>query len=75
MQRQEGGDDCGLFALANLVEVLDGGDPRKCRFDQRKMRMHLFKCLSEEKWERFPKQPQPVPRVDTADRFKSFSVR
>ena len=34
MKRQDGGDDCGLFPLANLVEVLDGGDLGKCRFDE-----------------------------------------
>lgn len=75
VQRQEGGVDCGLFAIANLVEVLNGGDPRKIRMDQQKMRMHFFKCLSNQKWESFPKQSRPVPRVDTADRHKSFSVR
>ena len=71
VQQQERGDDCGPFALANLVKVLDGRDLRKSRFDQQKMRMHLFKCL----WEKFQNQPLTVLRVDTADCFKSFSIR
>ena len=74
VQRQEGSVDCGLFALANLVEVLRGGDPRRARFCQKDMRMHLFRCISEQRWEPFPKQAQPVTRIDTADRFKSFTV-
>ena len=28
VQQQERGDDCGPFALANFVEVLDGRDLR-----------------------------------------------
>ena len=56
VQRQEGSVDCGLFALANLVEVLHGGDPRRARFYQKDMRMHLFRCISEQRWEPFPKQ-------------------
>ena len=70
MQQQERGDDCGPFALANLVKVLDGRDLRKSRFDQQKMRMHLFKCL----WEKFQNQPQTLLRVDTADCFKSVII-
>lgn len=29
VQRQLGGSDCGLFAIANVVEVLSGGNPSK----------------------------------------------
>ena len=47
VKRQECGHGCGLFPLANLVEVLDGGDLRKCIFDKQKMRKHLFNASVE----------------------------
>lgn len=74
MQRQSGGNDCGVFALANLVEVLCGGDPRKARFNQGTMREHLFKCLSMQKWEMFPKQETTVQRVQDKDKTRSIAV-
>lgn len=74
VQKQNGATDCGVFALANLVEVLCGGDPRKAKFDQKRMREHLFKCLSQQIWELFPKQAEAVQKVHDNDRFKSFSV-
>ena len=74
VQRQKGATDCGLFAVANLVEVLTGGDPRKARFDQGKMRDHLFWCLVEQKFTPFPKQCKDVQRIATRDRIRSFPV-
>ena len=72
VQRQIGGTACGVFCLANLVEVLMGGDPRKASLDQVLMREHLFKCLSQGKWEVFPKSPGRVEKVKHS--LKAFEV-
>ena len=54
-QQQDGSTDCGLFAIANAVEVAAGNDPEKVIFDQTAMRPHLMSCLESEKLEPFPK--------------------
>ena len=41
-QRQIGGSDCGLFAIANAVPLANGQDPGRIRFHQEQMRPHLF---------------------------------
>lgn len=33
VQTQQGGSDCGVFAIANIVEVLSGGNPSKVNFN------------------------------------------
>lgn len=67
VQRQEGGIDCGLFAIANLVECLNSADPRKARYNQKKMRGHLITCLRSKQLSVFPKVEAPVvlPRTNT----------
>ena len=45
VQRQAGGNDCGLFAIANATSVLFGGDVAKLRFKQHEMRTHLYDCF------------------------------
>ena len=42
-QTQEGGDDCGLFAIATATALAFGTDPLP--FQQSDMRAHLFKCF------------------------------
>lgn len=56
VQKQEGTSDCGVFAIAFLVDVLLGGNPDTTRLCQALMREHLYKCLSNQKWEAFPTQ-------------------
>ena len=55
MQDQYNSNDCGLHAVANLTEMLFGGDPATISYDASKMRQHLYKCMVEKKLERFPK--------------------
>lgn len=74
MQRQKGGDDCGLFALANLVEVMHGQDPRKARYDKSKMRAHVYSCLTMQRWEAFPKHAVSVQRVQEKDETYRIKV-
>lgn len=46
--------DCGLFAIANIVELAFGHNPGKCVWDVDKMRHHLMSCFEKQKWDRFP---------------------
>ena len=57
VQQQEGAHDCGLFAVANAVEVCVGGNPEMVQFEQSEMRSHLINCLEQ-------KCLQPFPNVD-----------
>ena len=34
MEKQKGGHDCGLFAIASAVCLSNGGDPKEQAFDQ-----------------------------------------
>ena len=71
VQRQVGGSDCGFFAIAFLVEVLTGGDPKKVNFDQGLIRKHFFNCLVKRCWEAFPKKYGKVNRVSAkTEKFK-----
>lgn len=54
MQKQEGGRDCGLFAIATITAIAHGYDPTKMKFDQTAMRNHLAKCFSEKCMSMFP---------------------
>ena len=53
-QKQVGGKDCGLFAIAFVTSIAYGDDPVKTRFLQDKMRFHLVKCFRDKKMEKFP---------------------
>ena len=64
--RQQGGRDCGLFALAYAVDLAYGNDPSKIRYDQAKFRQHFQYCLENVKILPFPKYrtcPQTSPRT------------
>lgn len=45
MQKQKGGADCGLFAIAVATALCIGMDPTKLTFEQGKMREHLRLCF------------------------------
>ena len=47
VQRQNGLNDCGLFAIANTVSLCLGNVPYMLRYDKKQMRNHLYNC-----WER-----------------------
>ena len=44
-QRQTGGSDCGLFAIAFATAIAFGLQPEDYCFNQAKMREHLIRCL------------------------------
>ncbi len=53
-QRQVGGVDCGLFAIAACTSLCFGNNPSDCHYDQSKMRSHFELCLSSGKLNEFP---------------------
>ena len=53
-QRQCNDLDCGLFAIANMVDICYGNNPEDLSYDQDLMRKHLEKCLKTKKYNLFP---------------------
>ncbi len=54
VQQQSGGSDCGLFAIAFAVHLLQGNNIEEIEFDQKKMRSHLNYCFWKKKLFAFP---------------------
>ena len=54
-QRQQGGSDCGLFAIAYAVDLAMGTDPATITYDQRAMRRHLMRSLEQGAITQFPR--------------------
>ena len=63
MEKQKGGNDCGLFAVAVLTALSIGVDVTKVRFDQRRMRPHLVKYIDSKGITLFPSMF--IPSHDT----------
>lgn len=63
VQRELNGNDCGVFAIAFLTEVLCGGDPAQVSFKQERLRPHLYDCIASKKFTLFPKTNDNVPRI------------
>ena len=59
VQRQSGGGDCALFAIANTVALCNGQDPHLVRYDQSQMRRHLCECYEGGKLTPFPEKDKP----------------
>ena len=60
VQQQPNFYDCGLFAIANVVEFCfspDSFNPRII-YDVSKMRQHLIECLENGKMSAFPKEKE-----------------
>lgn len=65
VQKQKGATDCGLFAIAHLVEVLCNGDPTAVTFKQgRVMREHYYDCLVKHNWLPFPRVKPALPKTE-----------
>ena len=56
VQKQYGGDDCGLFAIVNAVQLAKKWDPAQVKFYQYQMRAHLISCFEKDKMTTFPTQ-------------------
>lgn len=57
-QRQVGGSDTGLFAIANALALASGINPDTVSFLQFEMRRHLHQCLQAQELSMFPHKPQ-----------------
>ena len=53
-QKQTGCDDCGLFAIANAVNLAMKRKPTRVKFRQTLMRAHLIKCFETSRMKIFP---------------------
>ena len=56
IQKQVGGNDCGLFAIAILTCIANSVDVTNIQFDQKQMRSHLIECVAAKKLTLFPHQ-------------------
>ena len=55
MQQQDGGVDCGLFAIAFATELAYGNDPVQVSYVQSAMQDHLLLCLEQGEMKLFPR--------------------
>lgn len=53
-QFQQGGADCGLFAIAYAVDYCYGNNPATKRYHQGEMRQHLLQCVQKGALTPFP---------------------
>ena len=53
VQKQNGISDCGLFALAYVVELCQGNNPAAMTFDQSSMRIHYDSCIANKQFKSF----------------------
>ena len=58
--KQTNFNDCGLYAIANLMELMTGNDPFNVVFDTAKMRPFLIECLNNGEIKRFPSRPNQI---------------
>ena len=57
VQKQQGIDDCDLFAIANAVSLARKIDPTNVTYVQSQMRAHLINCFQECEMTSFPSKP------------------
>lgn len=53
--KQHGSTDCGIFAIAYAIDILNSQEPHKYIYDQSKMRQHLINCFISQQMTQFPK--------------------
>lgn len=60
VQQQNGGVDCGLFAIAFLEHLARTNEyPTAVWFNQSQMRNHALRCLKDDEIHPFPQTKQP----------------
>ena len=60
VQQQPNDVDCGVFAIAFAVDILNWFAEIGKRFDVGNMRSHLLKCLEEEEFTLFPRSHKHI---------------
>lgn len=58
IQKQVGGVDCGLFAIATATDICHFNNPYEITYDQSKMRKHLIECFNNNLLTPFPRFQQ-----------------
>jgi ribonuclease HI/exonuclease III len=53
--RQRGARDCGLFAIAYAVDLAQGVEPSRIKYNQPLMRSHLLRCFASGTITQFPR--------------------
>ena len=66
VQQQINDQDCGLFAIANMVEICFGNNSADLSYDQDAMRNHIEECFTNKEMNPFPKslRPEILPRPE-----------
>ena len=59
--QQENGSDCGVYTIANALEICRGHDPSTCNWEGAQMKKHLLQCLDKDNLVRFPRRASPHP--------------
>lgn len=73
VQQQDGGCDCGLYALAFSYSLCAGTDPAKLVYNQTEFRSHFFRCLMKKEVTDFPHDTiMKVPGKSLLRRCKVF---
>jgi len=54
---QSNANDCGVYAIANLVAIVNGIDLSKVDFIESEIRGHLRSCMEEKEFSPFPASP------------------
>ena len=65
-QKQRGGVNCGLFAIAFATDLAAGNDPTFIKYEQKIMRDHLMACLDRGRLEPFPQKPVYASKKESA---------
>ena len=72
VQSQDGGSDCGLFAIAFATALVNGIQPAHCMFVQGAMRQHLLTSLEEGRISMFPLKKKTGSVVKSRYRIKLY---
>ena len=62
VQRQEGGDSCGLFAAAIAYDLCNRKDPFLMTYNESRLRPHLQRCFHQETITEFPRNIRNLVR-------------
>ena len=73
-QLQEGGSDCGLFAIAAATSLCNGESPNSIRWDQKLMRAHLLKSFEQGKIKPFPGWELHERRIEEEEVVKELKI-
>jgi hypothetical protein len=60
VQMQAGGNDCSLYAVAYIVDIIFGRDPSMIVYEQSLMRYHMVDWLHAERFTPFVSQVKRV---------------